>query len=472
MSIRQWVVTAGAMFATAAPCVWAQDSRETAAGDFPPRDEVLKILADRIDSQHRSIGMVVGLITPQGRRVIGYGQARDGSTSVPDGDTVFEIGSVTKVFTGLLFADMARKREVGLDDPLQKYLPVDVKVPERDGHGITLLDLATHTSGLPFWPADMPAGGSPGAAGYTQQQLLSSLERFQLPQVPGSQWGYSNIDYALLGMALARRAGMAYEPLLRMRVLGPLAMGSTAMAPSRELQPRLASGHDITLKPAPEWNAAVLAPAGSLLSTANDLLKFMAAVVGTAKSPLQASMAAMLQAHRPATPIGADQTLGWWVFPNDAGPITLMVGGTAGFASALVWDEKRHEGVVVLSNSVDAVQDIAIHLLRPSVPLSEPVKSKPHNEVALDPGLLPRYAGTYQPSAGPAFTISRESEGLMIQLAGIPKLRLRPESDREFFLGEINLQVTFEIDPAGLVTGLIIHTPGAPDSHALRMADK
>ncbi len=117
--------------------------------------EIRKILVDRIDVQHQSVGIVVGVLGPEGRRVIAYGQLDKGDPRALNGDTIFEIGSATKVFTALLLADMAEHHEVALDDPVAKYLPSGVKMPERNSRVITLVDLATHTSGLPRLPGNL-----------------------------------------------------------------------------------------------------------------------------------------------------------------------------------------------------------------------------------------------------------------------------------------------------------------------------
>src|SRR5215468_6447510 len=118
----------------------------------PGTDEIREILARRVDQQKQAVGIVVGVIEPNGRRVVAYGNLAKGDPRTLDGDTIFEIGSVTKVFTSLLLADMVNRNEVALDDPAAKYLPEHVKMPERNGKSITLLDLATHSSGLPPLP--------------------------------------------------------------------------------------------------------------------------------------------------------------------------------------------------------------------------------------------------------------------------------------------------------------------------------
>ena len=131
-------------------------------------DEIRKILAERIDRYKQSVGIVVGIIEPSDRRIISYGAVRQGDSQTIDGDTVFEIGSVTKVFTSLLLADMMQRGEVALDDPITKYLPPGLNTPTRNGRSITLHDVATHTSGLPASPVNYrPQNPADAYAAYT-----------------------------------------------------------------------------------------------------------------------------------------------------------------------------------------------------------------------------------------------------------------------------------------------------------------
>ena len=119
----------------------------------PSDDEIREILVKRIDQQKQATGIVTGILDPNGRRVIAHGNPAKGDPRPIDGDTIFEIGSISKVFTSLLLADMVNRKEVNLDDPAALYLPEHVRMPERSGKAITLLDLATHSSGSRPSPA-------------------------------------------------------------------------------------------------------------------------------------------------------------------------------------------------------------------------------------------------------------------------------------------------------------------------------
>jgi len=423
-------------------------------GTFPRDAEIKKILADRIDVQKQADAIVVGVIDSSGRRVIAHGGV--------DGDTLFEIGSATKVFTSLLLADAVQRGEVALTDPVSKFLPADVKVPERSGKKITLADLATHTSGLPRLPTNLaPKDMSNPYADYTVQQLYDFLSHYELRRDIGAQYEYSNLGAGLLGHALALRAKMSYEALMRARILDPLKMKSTAITLSDALQKRLVAGHDPSGGIAKNWNLPTLAGAGALRSSANDLLEFLSAELGFTKSPLASAMSVQLATRRPSGSPTLEIALGWHIFKTPSGQeIIWHNGGTGGYRSFIGFDPKKRAGVVVLSNRFTntGVDDIGRHLLDPSSPLIEPAKVR--KEIAVDEKVLERYVGTYELAPAFAITITREGNHLFEQATGQPRFEIFAESERDFFLKVVGAQITFEVDAEGRITGMVLHQNG------------
>ena len=242
-------------------------------------DPLRPALAERIDEAKQGTGAVVGLLTPEGQSFAAYGRMSVGGQEAA-ADTIFEIGWITKVFTAFLLADMAERGEVALNDPVRKYLPTSVKAPSRRGREILLVDLATHTSGLPqdSVELDLNSDDSP-YTGYAPSDLYAFLGRHRLARDPGSQWEYSNVGMGLLGHALALRAGASYQDLLRRRIFAPLGMTNTALTLDAEQRSRRATGYNPKLLPLPPWSGGVIDPAGSVNSTAADMLKFGAAVI-------------------------------------------------------------------------------------------------------------------------------------------------------------------------------------------------
>jgi CubicO group peptidase (beta-lactamase class C family) len=453
----------------------------------PRTDEIREILAKRVEQQKQALGMVVGVIEPDGRRVVAYGKLANGDPRPLDGDTIFEIGSVSKVFTSLLLADMVNRKEVDLDDPAAKYVPENVRMPERNGKSITLLDLSTHSSGLPLLPGNLKMNLTQGQidaanpyAFYSADDLYQFLSGYTLPRDPGSEFEYSNLGAALLGHVLTYRAGTDYETLIRLRITQPLNMPDTGITLSSSMKPRMATGHKATLVPVAQndWDPSHgLAAAGALRSSINDMLTFLEAFLGYKETPLAPAMKAMLENRRPAgqTKIG----LGWLICLADGREIAWHNGATVGFRSFIGYDPKERIGGVVLSNASTprGVDDIGLHLLNPKLPLADPEPPKQHREIHIDPELLDNYTGRYQVTPNLIFKITRDGGRLFAQgfaqLAGqaivLPKFEVFAESEKKFFAKLSDNQITFETDPEGRATSLILHKAGR-DMPAARLS--
>jgi len=459
--------------------------------------QIRQLLIDRVDIQRKSVGMVVGIITPDRRSVVSHGCMSQESQRPVDGDTAFEIASVTKAFTSLVLADMVQRGEVALDDPVSTYLPAGVTLPERNGRRITLVDLATHTSGVPPQPPDLQGLDDPAAAEYSLDRLYQSLATYRLIRDIGSEWEYSNVDMALLGHALARRAGTDYETLVRARITGPLGMTSTSTVVSPELAPRVAVSHDSDLRPTTRLSLGALGPAGAMLSSANDLLALLGALLELTPSPLAPAVPVLLHTRRPIYPpivkmlqrhwrlmlraavsrrngrraparffSRAEQALGWYILGRGGDEMVVHDGSGPSCAASVVFDRKARAGVVVLSNAGIMVQDVARHLLWSQYPLG-----RVRTEVALDPAVLDRYVGDYTPLAGPGWNILRDGDRLLVKVPYYAKLHLRPENAENFFVPELDFEFSFDRDAHDRVTQLVFRPgKGQPDMPARKQA--
>lgn len=421
--------------------------------------DVLALLRKRVDDQHMAVGMVVGLIDASGPRIVAYGvMAKDDPRPV-DGDTVFEVQSITKTFTTLLLADMVERGEVALDDPVARYLPPGVKVPERNGRQITLLDLATHSSGLPdvFTNLRPRRDGQPGYEPYTTGDLYAFLSGYALPREPGSAWEYSSAGMALLGHALARRAGVDYAELVRRRILVPLGMTSSAIVPTEAMRRRMAGGHDFYLRRMqPEPWPALTEPAWGLRSTAKDMLAYLGAELGYRDTPLKAAMAMQIAVRR-RLPAWGEQGLGWGVVDIPGGKAVIHDGGGHGFGAYAGFNTATRTGVIVLTNRERTTgADIGRHLIlgTPPVPFPAPRLPTAHAQTVVDPALLDRYAGTYLiTERGQRVTISAKGGQLFGQTAGSADIPLYPEGPTDFFAKGLDLLASFQVQD-GRVQGL------------------
>lgn len=430
------------------------------AQHFPSDAELTELIRTRVE-EGRATGIVLGVLEADGStRVVSYGDAGPGAR--PLGETsVFEIGSITKVFTGILLADMTARGEVALDDPVANYLPDRVTMPSR-GREIALVDLSTHHSGLPRLPTNMaPADATNPYADYTVDQLYAFLSAYRLPRDVGAQFEYSNLGGGLLGHALSRAAGLSYEDLVRRRILDPLGMDMTGITLDDDMRAWMTRGHDQQGNVVPLWDLPTLAGAGALRSNMRDMLTFLDANVGAPSTELERAMRAGHEQREEAGGPGMGIGLNWIVQSVRDRRVVWHNGGTGGFRTFIGFDPDAEVGVVVLMNSTHGADDIGMHLVNPAIPLTPaPAPVAERTEIELPVETLERYVGVYQLAPTFSITVTLEDGALFEQATGQQRFPIFPEAETDFFLRVVDAQITFDVDADGSVTGMVLHQAG------------
>jgi D-alanyl-D-alanine-carboxypeptidase/D-alanyl-D-alanine-endopeptidase len=444
---------AGGRTGAAALCLLLAATAAARAQEPQIPDDVKANVQARVDDGW-SVGIVVGVVDSTGAHYFSYGSTeRTGGRAVNE-HTVYEIGSITKVFTSLALADMVVRHEVGLDDAVERYLPDSVHVPSRDGKEITLRLLSAHRSGLPRMPGNFaPANPDNPYADYGAGRLYAFLNGYTLTRDPGASYEYSNLGGGLLGFALARRAGTSYEDLVTRRVIRPLHMTDTRITLTPELRARLAHGYSGE-REAGNWDFDALAGAGALRSTAGDLTKFLAAAAGLVHTPLDSAfqLAEVIQFDAgPSMRIG----LGWHVIGPDTSMIYWHNGGTGGYHSFIGFDPRRKIGAVVLSNSTLSIDDIGLHVLNSQFPLMTVRRA-----IALPPDSLDAYVGDYQLAPNFVISIFKVGGALVAQATGQGANPIYPSALDEFFFRVADAQLSFVRDSTGKVASLVLHQNG------------
>lgn len=214
-------------------------------------------------------GIVIGIVDQDGTHFYSFGKKKIGGKKVNE-HSIFEIGSVSKVFTATILADMVVKDELSTDDPIQKFLPAKVRVPTYEGNHITLGHLSDHTSSLPRLPDNMnPSIPQNPYADYTTEQLYAFISNHELRRPVGSEYEYSNLAVGLLGHVLALKANKSYEDLLHTTITKPLGMNETGITLTKRMKKNLAFGHQQGIQ-VMNWDLPAIAGAGGIRQ--NDLL--------------------------------------------------------------------------------------------------------------------------------------------------------------------------------------------------------
>ena len=414
----------------------------------PADSTIQRWLTERVTNGYAT-GIVVGMRDGSRDRIVAVGGAqRDGR---PVGATsFFEIGSITKVFTNILLADMVLKGEVALEDPVQKFLPAGVTMPSRNGKVITLLDLATASSGLPSLGSNMsPKDIMNPYADYSVQQMYEFLSSHALRRDPGERYEYSNIGMGLLGHVLALRAGKPYEVLLRERVLEPLGMRETFIVMPSDKAARFAVPHDADLEEVLPWDLPTLAGAGALRSTTRDMLRFADAVTHRDRGPLGKAIAFSIEPRRPTTNPTMRIALGWHVREANGRSIVWHNGGTAGFRTFFGFDPASGAHAMVWSNTSNGVDDLGLHLIDSTVAR---MRTPPQVNVAVPAETLRGYVGSYALAPGAMMAVTEAQGKLFVQITDQPRFRLWPESATNFYLRVVPAKVRFAADSTGAMT--------------------
>lgn len=426
--------------------------------------ELSRLIRFRLEKQRAGTGIVLGILRPSGKIVLTAGVTSLNGSSQVDGQTIYEVASLTKVFTALLLADAVARGEVRADDPLQNYVPRGVIVPQFDGRAMTLTDLATHTSGLPLRPNNLYA--APDAinkyANYSMEQLYAGLPNYRLTRPLGSKFEYSNVGFSLLGHALALRAQTTYDNLLRDRVTRPLGVLDTRFGEDPAAQARRSQGYDIDLKPVEPTTFGALNPGGGLRSTANDLLMLLDLFLnGRGPGELPQAAMLMLAVDRPGDRKETRMALGWRRTQTSGETYYWSNGSGDGSRAFMGFNPRRRIAVVALANAATGIgtDDIGISVIAPGQSINLQIP-KVHRQITLPPETLDRFVGVYRYEPGDEFSVSRGAVALLVG-SGTSQFPVYPETPTHFFAKVADIELDFD-GGSGPAQWVIFRQDGKP----------
>jgi CubicO group peptidase (beta-lactamase class C family) len=381
----------------------------------------------------------------------------EGISPVPfDRNSAFEIGSITKGFTGLLLADMVLKGEVSLDDLASKYSRPGAKLPTYEGRDITLRDLVTQTSGLPRLPPNLaPKDYHNPYADFDADALYAALARTEIKRPIGKAPEYSNFGFMWLSEMLARRGGKHFDVLMKERVLDPLGMTDSFFTPTESQRSRMVQPHAAPYVPTPVWDVPVdLAGVGMLRSTLADMEKLASALAGKRDTPLKEAIALALDPLRPAE--GGNFTgFGWVTTSRDGMLVHWHNGGTGGSRSMIAVNPRTKEAAIVLVNSTVPFDDLAMHLVEPRYPLL-----KKHERAALDASAREQYVGRYDFGPPNVLDVFIEGDRMMTRMTGQQAIEIAYEGKDTFFAIGVNASLEFKRNAANSIEAVVLHQAG------------
>ena len=399
--------------------------------------------------------IAIAIIDSTGIQYFNFGLTSKRGKEV-DEHTIYEIGSISKVFTATLLAQQVRDGDLTLDDKINDYLPAEVKVPVMGEQEITFGNLSDHTSGLPRMPYNFsPANPHNPFADYTVDQMYEFISNYQPVREVGEEFEYSNIAQGLLGHLLAENKNTTYENLMIQTIARPLAMNETKIKLDKRMTDNLALGHSDG-KVVENWDIPTLAGAGAIRSSTSDMAKFVSANLGYSESPVMAAMEFSHQIrHDKADAMRV--ALGWLIKKGEDGDIICHGGATGGYRTFIGFVKETGKGVVLLTNSSAGADDIGLYLLDPGSKLSE-VRSK-SDAVELPKATMEQYVGVYELQADLKITITKEGSQLYGQATGQGRFEIYPKNDTVFYLTVVEAEISFSMND-GLVENLTLFQDG------------
>lgn len=393
--------------------------------------------------------LAVGLIDGKQHETLYFGH-RDGVDSKPATDNdLFEIGALSEIFTGLLFAQGAIEGKLRFSDPIERWLPAAFPFASTRAGKISLRELATHRSGLPAQlPNLFPTDPNDPYAGYAAEDLLAllALDRSIRPQEK-AEYDYSVLDAGLLGHLLGRVYRQPLAEVLAREVFTPLGLKHLTFSDDSALLTGYAHGI-----PAPHWHFGVLAGAAGLRANLPDLLALLQRQLTPEASPLRAALLLTRQAQADGT---ADRIgFGWNVRDSSNAtatwPLVWRASRTAGFANFIGFRTDQQRAIVLLSNTTEDVAALGIAWLAGDAPPSAPHGSSPSTHIDLG-----QYSGLYRLTADVDAIVRVDDDSLSLQMSGRFPVRLKAVDHDVFVADDSSIGVSF-IRAIDVVSGLML----------------
>lgn len=408
-------------------------------------------------AEHDFTGAAVAYIASDGQLSYILESARRKGGATIDKQTIFEIGSVTKIFTALALADfISSHKDITLDSKAEPLLPESYQLPEYQGQSVTLRHLVTHTSGLPKIPSNLPASSPNPYSTYGDSLFEAYLNNDSLSRAPGDGFQYSNSGMALVGRVLEHQLQQPFEQIIQKSITQPLQMKDTFVQVTDKDSSRLAKGYRGNGR-ANYWNFDVFAGAGALHSTIADMAIFLKAQMQNKSTEINSL------ANRTQQPLSdiqnkesrLDKVGMGWLYSTRKDTIIWHNGQTGGFRSFIGMNIENNTGVVMLVNSTAPISDIALHLLDSNFKLK-----KVQQSVSIPSSLLQKYTGEYRVTNRISYFVSLHKNQLYFRVSGQQKIPFFPKSKTRFYYKTVPAEIEFSADSAGAVQDVTLFQNG------------
>lgn len=409
---------------------------------------------------HKKVNAVsVGLISNGQVWKKNFGTLDGEGGHAPTDKTLYEIGSISKVFTSLLLAEAVESGRLKLDDPIGTIMKELAEKNPMVGSTITFKHLSHHVSGLPVMPTNIaPADPTNPFDGYDRPMLSEYMMSVMPTRKPGEGYEYSNLAVGLLGDLLSQQAGVSYESLLEEKLTGPLKMSDTVITLNQEQLKRFAPPHNAVLLPDKALDFDALAGCGAIRSTVDDMLLFAEASLNPPGGELGKVIELAWKEHKPASSGHHAMGLGWMIAHDRS--TRWHNGQTGGYHSMLLVNRPAKCAAVLLCNTASLQTDALAEQILQTIMGMDVQPTKFDKEVEVDPEVASRLEGKYQLAPGIVITVQVKDGRMMAQLTGQQFLALIPKSETEWKYQAVDATLKFELPESGSSTKVTLLQAG------------
>ncbi len=351
-----------------------QPYREEVSGDMKKTATDNKLLSEqdkKIDGilqpfmfKSKTVGLSIGVLKDGKTSFYNYGETKKDNRQIPSSKNLYEIGSITKTFTGLLLAKVVIEKKISLNDPVNKYLPKDIPVIKFGNDTLKIIHLSNHTSGLPPLPGNLDLNNnlSNPYKNYDAVRLYAFLKTVTLAQKPGVKFEYCNLAVGLLGTILEKVNKMPFEKIVNNFICAKAGMDATKQMLTKKDSSLFTQGYTETIDVQGQWDFKALGAAGCLRSNADDMLKYAMLNLGSKDIVLQKAIE--LSHTSTFNQDGENIALNWFIRELGWGNVLFHNGGTGGYRSFLAINQSTKNAVIILSNTAVSNDNIGVEILK------------------------------------------------------------------------------------------------------------
>jgi CubicO group peptidase (beta-lactamase class C family) len=313
-------------------------------------DKKIEAIVQPFMYESKTVGLSIGVLKEGKAYFYNYGETKKENGQIPSSKNLYEIGSITKTFTGILLAEAVVEKKIALNDPVNKYLPKDIPVIKFGNDTLKIVHLSNHTSGLPPLPDNFGTDyGANPYKDYDEKKLLTYLKHASLSRKPGEKWEYCNLGVGLLGYILQQVNKMPFEKMVNEFICSKAGMTDTRQFLLKKDSALFMQGYNESILPQSQWDFKALNAAGCLRSNTEDMLKYAQFNLAVNNAVLQP---AIELSHQVTFKDEQQQiALNWFIQDWGWGPLLFHGGATGGYRSLLAINPKTKNAVILLSNT-------------------------------------------------------------------------------------------------------------------------